>query len=125
TLRFDHEAVLAGALAVLAAVVLVLRVGDRDPSERRSAGVRTIAWGFVVFGVVIALPWLAVDNPQGLGFRLRVAAFVPLAICAALVTAAAARVLAGWHRDAALLALAIVIARAPHTRTEGRVLAHP
>src|SRR5690606_1946142 len=43
TLRFDHEAVLAGALAVLTAVVLVLRVGDRDPSERRSAGVRTIA----------------------------------------------------------------------------------
>ena len=42
TLTFDHEAALAGVLAVIAAVVLALHVGDRKPSERRSPSVSII-----------------------------------------------------------------------------------
>jgi hypothetical protein len=125
TLVFDHEALVAGALAAVAAVLVALRIGDRTPAERRTPGTRAIAWGFIVIGLVIALPWLAVDNPQGLGFRLRVTAFVPLAMCAAIIAAAAARVLDAWQRDLALMFLALIVARAPHTRDEGRVLVHP
>lgn len=147
TLAFDHEALIAGGIAVVAAVLLVLRVG-----EQPRGGAKAIAWGVIGLGILIALPWLAVDDAQGLGFRLRVTAFVPLAIGAALVAAAAARLLdqrrtaarpgksgtpdhrtasatpgnfEGWQRDAALLVLALVVARAPHTRTEGRVVPHP
>jgi hypothetical protein len=120
TLAFDHEALIAGGIGVVAAVLLVLRIGDRP-----RAGAKAVAWGFIGLGILIALPWLAIDDPQGLGFRLRVTAFVPLAIGAALVAAPAARLLEGWHRDAALIVLALVVARAPHTRTEGRVIPHP
>ncbi len=125
TLVFDHEALIAGGLAIVAAVLVVLRIGDRTPDERRTPGTRAVAWGFIVLGFLIALPWLAVDNPQGLGFRLRVTAFVPLAMCAAIIAAAAVRALDGWQRDLALMFLALIVARAPHTRDEGRVLVHP
>lgn len=124
TLSFDHEAAIAGTLAIVAAILLALRIGE-GTDHKRSRGTRMVAWMFVALALVIALPWLAVDNPQGLGFRLRVTAFVPLAIVAALVAAAAASYLAGWQRDAALVAVAVIVARAPHTRGEGRVLPHP
>ncbi len=120
TLAFDHEAAIAGGIAIIAALLLALRVG-----EQPRGGAKAIAWGFVVLGVLIALPWLDVQDPQGLGFRLRVTAFVPLAITAALVAATAARLLDGWQRHAALFVLAVIVARAPHTRTEGRIVPHP
>lgn len=125
TLAFDHEAAIGGIVALVAAVVVALRIRDRDLDERRTPGARMVAWGFIVLGLAIALPWLAVDNPQGLGFRLRVTAFVPLAMCTAILAATAARFLAGWQRDVALVLLAVILARAPHTRDEGRVLVHP
>lgn len=121
SLDFEHEAAIGGVLGLIAGVLLALRVG-----EKLRRGERAIAWGFVVLGVGIALPWLAVEDSNGLGFRLRVTAFVPLAICAALVASAIARLLDGWQRNAMLVALALaVVIRARHPRHEGLVLAHP
>jgi hypothetical protein len=73
---------------------------------------------------VIAWPWLDVTDVQGLGFRLRVAAFVPMALAGAVVVGKlVARV---KYRDIVLAALSIVLAvRAPGDRAEGRIDAHP
>ncbi|HLL21429.1 MAG TPA: hypothetical protein VK427_04815, partial [Kofleriaceae bacterium] len=67
---------------------------------------------------------LEVVDPQGLGFRLRVAAFVPLALVAAI---AAGRLFAHIkHRDVVLAAAALALAaRASGRRDEGRIQAHP
>jgi len=127
-LVFDHDAAIAGALAILAAAALAIRFGERDlPAEqRRTPGQRAVAWAFVALGILIALPWLAVTDAQGLGFRLRVTAFVPLALCAALVAASIAQLLdKTWHRDAALAVIAFAVTRAPHDLDEGRVRPHP
>jgi hypothetical protein len=115
-LRFDHEAAIAALVAIAAAVVLVV-VKDRPPGER------VAAWVFVGLGLAIGLPWLAVSDPQGLGFRLRVAAFVPLAMCAAVIAGA----LAARFKDGelALFVAAVVLLALPRDRAEGRVLAHP
>ncbi len=125
-LSFAHEAAIAAALALPAAILLVRRFGADTRPKR---GARMVAWCFVLFALVIGLPWLDVSSTQGLGLRLRASAFVPLAICAALVASAIARLLpdpAGWQQDAALGLLAIVlVARAPAERTEGRIVAHP
>lgn len=133
-LSFGHEAALAGVLGIAAAVVVSRRIGGP-----RSLGERVIAWGFVALALVVACPWLDVTDPQGLGFRLRVAAFVPLAICAALVASALVRWVFSardrdpdtgrtrWWRDGVLatLALVIVLARGGTERTEGRIVPHP
>ncbi|HSD86993.1 MAG TPA: hypothetical protein VLB44_05740, partial [Kofleriaceae bacterium] len=120
-LTFDHEAAIAGGVAVAAAILLALRIGD---SRRRSE--RVVAWGFVVLGLVIALPWLAVDDPQGLGFRLRIAAHVPAALCAAIAIGAIPEIGRPHVRDLVLAVAAAVAAwRMPVDRAEGRVLAHP
>lgn len=132
TLVFGHEAAIGAGFALAAALVLALRLGEArrgaepQASERRSRGERVVAWAFVALALVIGLPWLDVTDAQGLGFRLRVTAFLPLAICAALVAGALARLADGWLRDAFLAILAIVVvARAPTERSEGRIVAHP
>lgn len=120
TLRMEHEPLVAAVIAVLAALSLAAhRLGalarlalDRSPAEGAAA------WMFVVLALAIALPWLDVADPQGLAFRLRVAAFVPLAMCAAVVVATIPR------RILPLIALVLAV-RGAHERTEGRVLAHP
>jgi hypothetical protein len=107
-------------------------------------GPRVAAWLMITLGLVIGLPWLAVDDPQGLGFRLRVVAFVPLATCAAIVAGAGLALIRRGVRSAfdrlgvacdrtatriaggAVVAVAVVLAvHVPGNRTEGEVLAHP
>jgi hypothetical protein len=137
TLTMEHEA-LIGAFVALAAAVALLLGPKRRPSER------VTGWAFVGLGLVLGLPWLDVADPQGLAFRLRIAAFVPLASNAALTAGAIpmARIVA-WAAtvlgrrglgEAALTAaataafagLALVLALCGlHERTEGRILAHP
>jgi hypothetical protein len=120
-LSFDHEAAIAGALGLVAALALWRRIGDT-----RTRGERAVAYAFCAFAIVLAIPWLAISDPQGLAFRLRVSAFVPLAIVGAIVASAAASYLpARWRHDALVALAVIVIARAPHERREGRVLPHP
>ena len=128
TLAFDHEAAIGGVLALVAAI-LVLR------GPWFAGGERVAALVIVALGLGIGLPWLAVDDPQGLGFRLRIAAFVPMALSAALVARGALAFVLG-HRDRPegarvreiilALAAAALFARGIHAdRTEGQVLTHP
>jgi hypothetical protein len=136
TLTFDHEAAIAGVLGIAAAISLVLRPGAGSGTLRRSE--RVIAWLFVVLAIGIALPWLDVGDTQGLAFRLRASAFIPLAICASLVAGVLAELVVPvpkesaestahrWQRDGLLAVLAVIlVVRAPSERTEGRILAHP
>jgi hypothetical protein len=160
TLTLAHEAVLGLLLAIPAAFAISRRGRHRlaaiarrhatdpatppAPALMASAGARAAAWMILALAVAIGLPWLAVTDPQGLGFRLRVAAFVPLAMIAAivgghLVGPVAATLAARLHvprrprawleRHAggllAVIAAALVIARAPADHTEGRIVAHP
>jgi hypothetical protein len=116
TISLHHEALVAGVLALLAAGVLWARPLARE--------VRACGWMIVGLGLVIASPWLAIADPQGLGLRLRCAAFVPMALCAAICAGAVARLVA---RESVLFGLAaiITIAQLRADRTEGEVLTAP
>jgi hypothetical protein len=113
-LWFRHEPLIAGVLSIGAAVVVV----RTDDPVRRAAG-----WAVVAVGLFIAQPWLAVDDPQGLGFRLRIAAFVPMSLAAAIVAGA----LPIPRREAvlAVLAAAMFALGASRSLTEGEVEMHP
>jgi len=153
-LTMGHEALIGGLLAGLAVIVLQGRVRRLawvskhpalDPLRAagelmpvRSSGELAATWVIVVVALVIALPWLRVTDPQGLGFRIRIAAFVPMALCAAIVArvvylpiamVVARFVDARWWRvirEGVLVATAVVIVLAmPRDRTAGRILVHP
>ena len=124
SLAFDNEPLLAGVAGVVALGLVIAdgrRAQPRLALELRIAGI-----AIALLGVAIALPWLAVDDPQGLGFRLRLVAFVPLALCGAIVAGELAQ-RAGRHAMALLVAIAVVIGliELPQDRTEGEVLTHP
>ena len=132
-LALGHDALLGLVLAIAAMIALPLRAriaGAIPASQRRDAApaspaVTAAAWPILVLALAIGLPFLAVTDRQGLGFRLRIAAFVPAALAAAIVARA---VLARYvHRDAVLAALALVVAvaRRPGTQIEGEVVTHP
>lgn len=80
-----------------------------------------------VLALFIALPWLDATNPQGLAFRLRIMAFVPLALlCASLAGTIGGKQLAAPHRSALLAGLiAITVALSPMQPREGVVVPHP
>jgi hypothetical protein len=92
---------------------------------RISARIPAAAWPVLGLALAIGLPLLAVTDRQGLGFRLRIAAFVPAALTAAVVARA---VLAHHvHRDRVLaaLALALAVIRQPGAQLDGEVITHP
>lgn len=139
-MTLGHEGAAALVLAVLAALALT-RAGGRAIAETSAvvvpreyhaaaappapAGGDAVArWAIVGLGLAIGLPWLDVADGQRLGFRLRIAAFVPMALAAAI---AAGRITAHVRpRHAALAALAGALAlRTPGDRAEGRVPTHP
>jgi len=146
-LTMEHEALIGGVVALAAAVVLSLPRLSRlqravfsrlrlpqakAMSPRLSSGAeRIVTWAFVALGLAFAIPWLDVSDPQGLAFRARVTAFVPLAMCAAILAGELTRRLpAGRMRErVAPIALAVLAAllsiRAGIERREGRILAHP
>lgn len=71
------------ALAALAALVTaVLLAPGRIPVRQRA-----LLLGPVAFGLLLIFPWFSQSDPQGLTYRLRIMAFVPLAICAPVVLA--------------------------------------
>ena len=121
-LTMGHEALIGAVCAIVAAVGLSLRRGVALP-----AGARVAAWACVGLALALAVPWLAVDDPQGLGMRLRICAFVPMALCAAL----AARAILGSvkQRDAILAGAAVVLALAipkvPRTDDSAIIRTHP
>jgi hypothetical protein len=124
TLAMGHEALIGLVLAILAiaadprlhtGIVRRLCRADEGPFAVArmkpvpgQAGERAVAWSMIGLALLIGLPWVAVDDPQALGFRLRVAAYVPMAMCAAI---AAGRLFVRLpHRELllALLALGVV-----------------
>ena len=134
TLTFGHEALVGAILGIVGAAVLAGRSAiDRvtlpasivgEPPRRAFPGETAIACTVIAFAIAIAWPRLDVTDAQGLGFRLRVAAFIPMALAAAII---GGRVLARIkHRDYILAVVALVLAtRTPGHRDEGRIQAHP
>jgi hypothetical protein len=112
-LAFGSEALIAGGLAIAAALVLARRKIEQPRADRAAS------WALVAFGAIVAVPWLDVADPQGLALRLRIVAFVPLAACGAIV--------ARWARVGTLgcAALAVAIVLVPRDRREGLVQAPP
>jgi hypothetical protein len=132
TLRLGYEPLVGLILGGLAAAALVVEhVVVRADRPRRS--VIVTSWFVVGLALVIGLPWLAVDDSQGLGMRLRIVAFVPMALCATIVLRVVSRLVLArlLHRTvvhavvAGVLLVGILALRGTRSRTEGRVLAHP
>ncbi|HEY0250407.1 MAG TPA: glycosyltransferase family 39 protein, partial [Kofleriaceae bacterium] len=97
-LHFAYEPLLAGLVCIAALSVAWSRPAVTGPHHRLTA----IA--ICALGILLALPWLSVDDPQGLGFRLRVAAFVPLALGGAIIVGALRHALFGCAIAAVLVA---------------------
>lgn len=123
TLSMGSEAAIGGVLAILAAIVVAR---GRTTAVAPSRAERIASWVIVGLGLAIALPWLAVADPQGLGFRVRIIAFVPMALCAAIALRAVVLAVPKPIAEAGLAAVALVIVLAmPHRRVQGEILAHP
>lgn len=115
TLAMGHEALTGAVLAVGAGVALWLRGSRLAPAER------AVAWAVVGLALAIALPVIAVDDPQGLGFRLRLVAFVPRALCGAIICIALTD--RDWIVAAAAVVLAVLAPR--DERVDGEIVTHP
>lgn len=133
-LTFGHEALIGAALGIVCAIVfanrraldrIALPASITAPKTRGALpGETALAWTAIVLAIAIAWPRIEVTDPQGLGFRLRIAAFVPMSLVAAVL---AGRLVSRIkHRDfvLALVAFALLV-RTPGHRDEGRIQAHP
>lgn len=118
---FHNEVPLGALAAVVLAVSVVVGVvlhrvhGPRATprTTAASAEARALLVGPAALALILALPWLSSRDPQGLVFRLRIMAFVPLAICAPaamtqLIAWAAPRLLQLLPITAAAVLLALV-----------------
>ncbi|MFT3695006.1 MAG: glycosyltransferase family 39 protein [Kofleriaceae bacterium] len=106
-LAYNYEPLIAGLLSIAALALL------SDAKHKPTAIAVCIA------GIVIALPFLRVDDPQGLGFRLRVASFVPLALAAAIVARKIPQPVA------MILAAVLLMIEATTSHPDGLVKTHP
>jgi hypothetical protein len=122
-LALGHDALLGLVLGVVAIAARCLRTRPaNEPATTRPA--RAASWPILVVAIAVGLPFLAITDRQGLGFRLRLAAFVPTALTAAIV---ARELLGGYrHRSTVLAALAVVLAlvRRPTTDLDP-IITHP
>ncbi len=130
TLSFGYEVVIAGALGLVALVVLIM--SRRLPSLGLVSGStrardRALVIGPALVALVVALPWLDVADPDGIGFRLRVTAFMPLALCAALVVSTATLRLQTAVRTALVVGFAMgwLVSRPMSATERGVVRVHP
>jgi hypothetical protein len=128
-LSVGPDALLGLGYALVAAIALWLSHRARRRGALQPDGVSPAAAAaagpILALAIAIGLPLLAVTDRQGLGFRLRIAAFVPAALAAAVLARAA---LGRWaHRDLALVALAVRLAllRQPGDRLDGEIVTHP
>lgn len=98
--------------------------GDPRACDRVSDRVWFLGPAALTLG--IALPWLAVSEPQGPGFRLRLLTFIALALSAALLAGPVLRRLRALHRGTvvAAFAVALLITRPAQPR-DGIARAHP
>ena len=141
-LALGHDALAGIVLALAAAVAIVVRrrrarAAAIDPrraaplpsgGERRAAlpaAVMAAAWPILLLAIAIGLPLLAVTDRQGLGFRLRIAAFVPAALSAAIAIRTVLPRALRRDRVLAAVALALAVLRQPGAQLEGAVVTHP
>jgi hypothetical protein len=151
-LAVGHDALLGLIVALSAATALVLRTrraraAATDPRPAAAAAtddraapppaapharatalpsaVKAAAWPILLLTIAVGLPFLDVTDRQGVGFRLRIAAFVPAALSAAIATRAVLP--SALRRDRVLAAVALVLAvlRQPGTHIKGTVITHP
>lgn len=126
-LGYDALLGLGLAAAAIATRMLATRQIARRPTDRLvvrpPSAVTAASAAILILAIVIGLPFLAVDDAQGLGFRLRLAAFVPCALAAAIL----ARAVHHRYKEVALVALAVVLVlvRRPGPRLDGEVITHP
>ncbi|MGE0396578.1 MAG: hypothetical protein AB7T06_07680 [Kofleriaceae bacterium] len=119
-LGMGHEALIGAVLGWLALAALAFQ---RTPVLARPT--RVVAWMTLALALAIAFPWLAVEDSQGLAFRLRVIAFIPMALSAAIVGGVLHR-FGARIQDGVLVAIALALLVAmPSRRIEGRIVAHP
>ncbi|MBL8623231.1 MAG: glycosyltransferase family 39 protein [Myxococcales bacterium] len=125
-LALGDQTRIALALAVIAIGLAVgARFTARLAATARPAD-RAAAWSAIAVVLITAIPVLAIANPDGIGFRLRVAVFAPAAIVAAIVVGRALASLAPTLRLAVIAPMLLVrlwaVDAAPR---EGVVYAHP
>ncbi len=125
-LALGDQTRIALALAVIAiGLAVAARFTTRLAAAARPAD-RAAAWSAVAVVLITAIPVLAIANPDGIGFRLRVAVFAPAALVAAIVVGRATAGLAPALRLAVIAPMLLVrlwvVDAAPR---EGVVYAHP
>jgi len=117
----SHFEVATAAIAALLAGMFLMA----GPGSSRQ---RALLIGPVAFGILLALPWLSQDDPQGLTYRLRIMAFVPLALCVPAVLASVAAKAAGRVPRLLLAAVILVLLafvpfrEPPHVVTQNGML---
>lgn len=122
-LYFGHEVAISGTLG-LAAILLWFIPGVRD-HQVGLAQDRGVALGAALLAVALACPWLDTTDPQGMAFRLRLVAFVPLALCAARCLGVALMSFVPAARVALVLTLAVGWMASRPVPGEGVVTADP
>jgi hypothetical protein len=119
-LTFRGEPAAAGLVGLAALLLLLAHRATwlRPPSTgsatapAQASTDRALAIGPALWAVAVALPWLDAGSPDGLTFRLRAMAFLPLALAAASVAAAALARLSPRARMAAVMfATGLVLVR--------------
>jgi hypothetical protein len=107
----------------IAALLLSLHAAFWPAGPRAAPGAHKlppVAFGLVLLAALTAFPGWDVSNPEGLGMRLRLTAFLAFAPCAALLFA---RLLAGRPWGAALMAtcaaVVLPVLLPPHIRHAG------
>jgi len=148
-LALGHDALAGIVLAVIAAWAIVLRrrraraaATDPHPAatdarhtppppsadappEALPAPVAAATWPILLLAIAIGLPFLAVADRQGLGFRLRIAAFIPAALSAAIAIRAVLPRALRRDRVLAAVAFALAVIRQPGAVLDGEVVTHP
>ena len=131
-LRLGWEPLIGLVLAAVAAAALIVDRGSARTDG--STGRAVVGWSVVALAIFIGLPWLDTTSTLGLAMRIRVIAFVPLALCAAIVLRVGLRYAMPLFRGprkptrlavCATIAVGIVALHAGDRRTEGQILAHP
>lgn len=120
TLHFQHEPLLACMLAVPVLIAWWRRRADLSTCDQ------AFSYGSAVFAVVIAVPVLNVSDPEGLGFRLRLVCFIPLALCAAWITGQLVARISTRYRLLVLIPFLLAfLYQRPTGVGEGVVTTHP
>jgi hypothetical protein len=122
-LQMGYEPLFALLLGLVAAGVLLAKRGASLTRPERCA-----AWAVVLLAILIGVPFLDVEDPQGLAMRLRTIAFVPMALCASIIVGALntpLEAVPSIRRVLVAIAAVAIFTATPTRRAEGLVVPHP